>query len=55
MSKDIMDIEVVDAEIVSYETPKKVSSTDECVPGVLCSPKDYFEMIQQCSQCGKIA
>ena len=53
MTKDINDIEVVDAEIVS-SVPAE-NNTDGCVPGVLCSPKEYFEMIQQCSQCGKIA
>jgi hypothetical protein len=25
-----------------------------CVPGQVCEPKDYFEMITECALCGKL-
>jgi hypothetical protein len=27
----------------------------DCVPGELCEPKDFFEMINECALCGKLS
>jgi hypothetical protein len=27
----------------------------DCVPGKLCEPKDFFEMINECALCGKLS
>jgi len=41
--KDVNEIEVVDAEIVS----------GECT-GALCHPENYFEQLEKCTQCNRI-
>lgn len=52
VQKDINEIEVNDPIIESGEG----ASFDEkqCVPGVICHPKDYFELINECKLCGRL-
>jgi hypothetical protein len=52
MQKDINEIEVVDAVVVNGET--NTAELKECIPGVLCHPQDYFELISECKLCGRL-
>lgn len=40
----IQEIEVIGVELVS-----------ECIPGEVCKPSEFFEMINQCALCGKLS
>lgn len=48
----ILNFEVVDAVVVSGSN----TATDaNCESGKLCSPIDYFDTIQICTQCGRLS
>jgi hypothetical protein len=52
IQKDINEIEVVDAVVVNGES--NTSELKSCVPGVICHPRDYFELISECKLCGRL-
>jgi len=53
VQKDINEIEVNDPIIERGESV--ISKMNECVPGELCHPKDYFELINECKLCGRLS
>jgi len=47
-----MDEKAIDIEV---KEPIVVAVPKDCVPGEVCDPKDYFEMITECAICGKLS
>jgi hypothetical protein len=47
-----------DAEIQQFPVKDEIvyvsGKINDCVPGKLCKPGVYFEMIEECEYCGKL-